>query len=338
MNNKLIAIVLNGFLAFSLQSCKEAKDSSVTKSLDNFTSSGKAEDFTWNDCSGGEKVTVTDDRLIGNSLERKTMREALSALPVEMQDAFFKEMNGKIAVVADINKSCNVPAGSSGIDATLSCWQPGSNNINIYIKAETSPVQSGSVNLSAQDATLRNIKHAVVRAFGFVLTDIIMKTPASADGVAAENQGGIQLRKEIGEMLVADLKILKIKIPGLYQSDRNAFEKAAFAESFDSWYCSATSRTNMNKFSKTQEYFRGVAEDLPKILRGDELAPLTSDAEPAGASLWGGWGMGNGPLRQGVANWGNRRANGGGLLNVRRFQSGGGFIFQRPWFNPARWG
>lgn len=337
MNIKLAMLASIGLAFFVLPSCKKAEKTSGTKTLDNFTSSGKVEDFTWNDCKGTEKVTVPHTQLLGNSTEKDAIREALSALPVEMQDAFFKSMNGKIAIVSDINTSCKVPPSSAGIDATLSCWQLGTNNVQIFIKAETAPVQSGTTMLSAQEATVRNIKHSVVRSFAFVLTDIIMQTPATAGSMPTESKGSIQLRKEIGDILVTDLKALKMNVPPLYKSDRDVFEKAAFAESFDSWYCSATSRSNMEKFKKSHSYFAMVAQDLPKVLRGEYYGAAQSD--PAvGAQLLGMQNNGCVPLQQGSQSWAEFRNSGGGLFNYNRAASGGGYIFRRPWFNPFRWG
>lgn len=308
--------------------CKPEAQKSDLQSLDNFTAEeGTA--FTFNSCSGSYKTSAPDNKLVASANEQAAIRSALSAVPVELQDAFFETLNGKIAVVKDIGTSCQVPAGSNATDATLSCWQPGTDNTTIFIKSEASEAD-----------TIRNIRHSVVRAMGYVLTDIILKIKQTPEGTKLErNEAFETVKAELTEALVSDLKKTPgYKLPALYSTDRNAFSAAAFAESFDSWYCSTASKNKMQTaFPKTYKYFAGIADILPAGLSGQMMAE-TQPEEGDGLSLWGRWGAGNGPLRQGLSNWGGFRANGGGLVNFRRFNSGGGLIFRRPWFNPARWG
>jgi hypothetical protein len=317
---KLISVAI--FAAVS--ACKPTQTVSDANSLDNFTAAeGTA--FTFNSCSGTNAVSVSDDKLLGTGNERSAIRSALSAVPAELQAAFFETLKGRIAVVKDITSSCKVPAGVSGVDATLACWQPGTSDVTVYIRSEA----------SEQD-TVRNIRHSVVRSMGYILTDIVMKVRRTSEGTKlVRNDAFETVKSELSAALVADLKSAEgYKLPALYQSDRAAFESGAFAESFDSWYCSAESRAKMLKsFPATHNYFADVAEALPAGLSSTEVTAQSSE----GFGLWGRWGAGNGPIRQGLSNWGNFRAEGGGLMNFRRFNNGGGLVFRRPWFNPFRW-
>lgn len=304
--------------------CKPTQTVSDANSLDNFTAAeGTA--FTFNSCSGSNAVSVSDDKLLATDTERSAIRQALSAVPAELQTAFFETLKGRIAVVKDIASSCKVPAGASGVDATLACWQPGISDAMIYIKSES----------SVQD-TVRNIRHSVVRSMGYILTDIVMKVRHTPEGTRlVRNEAFETVKGELAAALVVDLKSADgYKLPALYQSDRAAFESGAFAESFDSWYCSAESRAKMLKsFPATHKYFADVAEALPEGLSKTEVTAESNE----GFGLWGRWGAGNGPIRQGLSNWGQFRAEGGGLMNFRRFNDGGGLVFRRPWFNPFRW-
>lgn len=305
--------------------CKPTQTTSDANSLDNFTAADGAS-FTFNSCSGSYPVSVSDDQLLASGEERAAIRSALSAVPVELQSAFFDTLKGKIAVVKDIKSSCKVPAGASGVDATLACWQPGTGDAVIYIKSE-----------SSEKETERNIRHSVVRSMGYILTDIVMKVRQTSEGTKLVRNDAFETAKqELSAALVSDLKSADgRKLPALYYSDRAAFESGAFAESFDSWYCSTESKEKMlAAFPATYKYFADIAEALPEGLSSTDVS--ANDAGE-GFGLWGRWGRGNGPIRQGLANWGSFRANGGGLMNFRRFNNGGGLVFRRPWFNPARW-
>jgi hypothetical protein len=200
-----------------------------------------------------------------------------------------------------------------------------------------------------ESQTIRNIKHATVRAMGFILTEVILKIKAGA-GVTqlSESSGAFDdVSREIARAVLADIKTSKkYQVPASLSPDSVEFQKAAFAESFDSWYCSAQSRHVMAKdFQKAHDLFQELANVIPEALTarpdsfvtGQNEGQQTSDTR-SGFGLWGRWGWGNGPVRQAFSNWAGFRAQGGGLFNFNRAANGGGFIFQRPWFNPWRWG
>ena len=330
MNPEFKKVLLGAAISasfLSLASCKPANSDSESKSLDNFTAGANSK-FVFNSCSGSNAVSVSDSKLLGTSVQRLAIRSALSAVPVELQTAFFDSLKGSIAVVSDIHTACKASKLDSGSrDATLACWQPGDTSATIYIKAE------------AKDAdTLRNIRHSVVRSMGYILTDVILKVKQSSEGTKlVENSAFADVKAALAEALLKDIKGNKaLTLPASFTSNREVFAAAAFAESFDSYYCSVNSRTTMSAtFSETSKIFAEVAAALPEALRSS--TPTVKSAESAEMGLWGRWGGGNGPIRQGLSNWGEFRAQGGGLMNFRRFNDGGGLVFQRPWFNPWRW-
>ena len=307
--------------------CKKNIQTSETKSLDNFAAGPNAA-FTFNSCSGTNQVTVNDSRLIGSSNQKLAMRSALSAVPVELQTAFFDKLNGTISVVKDINSACKTSEGEAGTkDATLACWQPGLTDAQIYIKAEPSEAD-----------TIRNIRHSVVRSMGYILTEVVVKVKQTPEGTKLEENAAFnEVKATIANALVKDIKANKsLQLPASYSTNRSAFDNGAFAESFDSWYCSTESQAKMAAgFPETHKLFVEVAAELPAGLTASGTNLTSGDKAEFG--MWGRWGGGNGPIRQGLSNWGNFRAEGGGLMNFRRFNNGGGLVFQRPWFNPYRW-
>jgi len=321
--------VAGAFVALSMLTaagCKPNAASSDVKSLDNFAAGPNAA-FTFNSCSGSNPVTVSDSQLLATTAQKAAIRSALSAVPVELQSAFFGDLKGTIAVVKDIKSACKTSALDAGSqDSTLACWQPGETSASIYVKAEDTEAN-----------TDRNIRHSVVRALGYILTDVILKVKQSPEGTRlAENDAFAEVKSTLGAALIKDIKAGKtLSLPASATSNRKAFDDSAFAESFDSWYCSSASREKMaSSFPETHKLFVDVAAVLPEGLNTQTAAGVESSA----FGLWGRWGAGNGPIRQGLSNWGNFRAQGGGLMNFRRFNNGGGLVFRRPWFNPWRWG
>lgn len=316
--------------ALAFNGCKRQESMSQTKSLDNFTSKNGAK-LTFNSCSGAEAVTVSSDQLRGSSLAVSAMRKALTAVPAELQKAFFSDLQGAINVVPDISSICGVKAAAQeSADDLLACWRGGESGIGIFIKAEAD-----------QKLTERNIRHSVVRMMGYVLTDVIMKSKREGSEAAiADNPALASIKKDIATALKTDTEKSKdYRIPDHLNSDDSKFADAAFAEAFDSFYCSAESQAKMAKsFPKTFSMFQEIASVLPQGLAGTlDPAETTSQGSNVSANgetnqefgLWGRWGWGNGLIRQGFSNWRNYRANGGGIMHFRRWNNGGGFFFRR---------
>jgi len=350
--------------------CKRttAPSQSETKSLDNFAGG----EFVVNSCMGREAVVAPQSSLHADPASIKTLNEVLGAVPTELQTAFFDGLRGEIRVVADHRAACRTKStGSSAAREDLvSCWQPSEDG-----KSVTIFIRKGESN----DETSRNIRHATVRAFGYVLSQIIVKIRQTAQGSElGENAAFDEVKSEIAQSFILDVagsKDFKLEnltamldqsvvAEGLSEGERTAawkampagsrkteFMDAVFAEAFDSWQCSSSTRGKMAaSFSRTAAAFAPVMDEL-RLALGPNPPAASSDGDGAnvpamgaasdsksGLGLWGRWGSGNGPIRQGLSNWGSFRREGGGLFNARRWGEGGGFVFRRPFFAPWRWG
>jgi hypothetical protein len=91
-------------------------------------------------------------------------------------------------------------------------------------------------------------------------------------------------------------------------------------------------------FPRTHEIFDEISAVLPAGLTGslqsggEQASAMNSDqsiGSDSAFSLFGRWGWGNGPVRQAFSNWGSFRSNGGGFMNFRRWNNGGGLFFRR---------
>lgn len=312
----------------SVAGCKPGAQISTTKSLDNFSSKDGSK-LTYNSCSGLNRTEETSGRLIGSARDTAAMRAALTAVPTELQTAFFKDLQGSIKVVKDIASTCgaNYSAGQSA-DNLLACWRGGESGIGIFVKEE-----------SDANLTERNIRHSVVRMMGYVLSDVVLKVKkSSGDAEIAENSALASMKKDLAAALSEDTEKSKdYRIPASVRADETKYANAAFAEAFDSFYCSAASKAKMaSNFPNTYELFSELAAELPQSLTGKSAsggqASSVATSQPNGAesgfALWGRWGWGNGPIRQAFSNWWDYRSSGGGFMNFRRWGNGGGFFFE----------
>jgi len=83
-------------------------------------------------CSGDYKVKARDLQLEGSYEEKSAIRAALSAVPEQLQDAFFNGLKGKI-FVTNARQCVNQEQGNSAeLEKTLACWKPGKNEPIIY--------------------------------------------------------------------------------------------------------------------------------------------------------------------------------------------------------------
>jgi hypothetical protein len=309
--------------------CKQSSDLSRSKSLDNFTSKDPSK-LNYNSCAGRYPAQAPGASLRGDSKQVETIKTALTAVPVELQTAFFEDLKGSISVVKDITGLCGASsADSASADSLLACWRGSDAGISIFVKeGETAAL------------TERNIKHSTVRMMGYVLTDVILKIKNSGgEALVVENPALVQVKKDVAAALTKDAEKSKdYRIPSSMKSDETRYNDAAFAEAFDSYYCSAASQSKMaTNFPETFAIFSEIAAILPQGLAGT-LDVSTAETQVASASnsvksqdsfsLWGRWGWGNGPLRQGFSNWSNFRSNGGGFMNFRRWGSGGRLFFR----------
>ena len=316
-------------LALTFAGCKQAGNESKTKSLDNFSSKDSSK-LTFNSCSGSYVSNAPEGRLVGSARDIDAMRTALTAVPTELQSTFFADLKGSIKVVKDLASACGAKSSpGQRADDLLACWRGGDAGIGILVKAEND-----------ETLTERNIKHSVVRMMGYVLTDVILKVKISAgEAVFTENSALASMKKDVAEALTADTEQSKdYRISPAIKADKTKYENAAFAEGFDSFYCSAASKSKMEtNFPNVYGLFTEISLALPQGLTGQLAADGSavkqsgnqSQAPNSEFGLWGRrWGWGNGPVRQAFSNWSDYRASGGGFANWRRWNNGGGFFFR----------
>lgn len=175
---------------------------------------------------------------------------------------------------------------------------------------------------------------------GYVLTDVIMKVKnSSGEALEVENPALVQVKKDVADALTKDTqKSRDYRIPDHLKGNETLYNDAAFAEAFDSYYCSVASQSKMaSHFPETFAIFSEIAAVLPQGLRGtldlssadNEVAASTGTVRKQNSfALWGRWGRWNGPIRQGFSNWGSYRSNGGGFMNFRRWGGGGRLFFR----------
>jgi hypothetical protein len=250
-------------------------------------------------------------------------------------------MRGSIIVSSDLS-ACR------GKDS-ISCWaSPTDDSVAIYVKAESDPAK-----------TTQNIRHALVRSFGYLTAQLILKVNQTEQGTVLTDTPELRAFKSDLVMSLLDdvvkspkyaLKAFKGSLSGKLLDERSkaserrvawdriassvegqAFADTVLAESFDSYYCSQASRLVMkNDFSGAYAHMVDYAGTLEKLFSGQldaEIAATHGEADSL--SLWF---PGRGIIRGAAAigrGWGNWRASGRGFFNFRRAQQGGGFIFNR---------
>lgn len=337
MRRRMFAVVLVAC------ACKPADPiASQVQSLDNL-----AGGETVNAC-GGPHHPLPTAIIKADSEQVNEVKQALTALPASLQSAFFEDLQGQIIVQKDLS-GCKK-------DAVTSCWaSAGDSSVAVYIKDAGNAAQ-----------TTQNIRHAMVRSFGYMTVQLLLKLKNEPQGtVLTDNPQLAEFKSDLAVTFLDDvaknpkyaLKAFKNSLSGPLldekskSADRRAewnkqsqtakgetFMDTVLAEAFDSWYCSAKSRATFEKeFGGTYTLIKAYVETLEMGFAGQfkaDVATTTADeaANGQGFGLWGRWGGGNGPLRQSFSNWGAWRSEGRGLFNFGRAQQGGGWIFPRASF------
>lgn len=333
---RLVSLVVASFGLLAL-GCKQpaapTPDSTVS-ALDEFSGGN----FQPNECSGTNKVIATAAQIVSPADLRPTVDKVLTAVPVPVQTAFFKDLKGRVILTEDIAADCK-----NNDAAVISCWQIVGGTPVIFVKQET----KGKDDAEKVAETKKNVNHATVRAFAYFVSEFIMKLDAKGqdlvendvfttfkndlslallNDVAAGEAKGYKLSafnnlappQALDPKLTAETRGNTWKV--IPPANKTKFNDYAFAEAYDSLHCSAETR------AKLSSDFTGV-EPIIGQASADLDAGLASSA--GGMNLYGRWGAGNGPVRQGLRNWGSFRRSGGGAFNFRRAANGGGFIGRR---------
>jgi len=316
----------------SMVGCKQRSSDSDIKSLDNF-----AGDQTINACGGAFDVLPTAN-IQTNRTHLNEVRLALTSIPPSMQRAYFEDLRGSIIVTSDMSacKTANV----------RSCWAPvGDDAVAIYVKEESNAAK-----------TAQNIRHSLVRSFGYLTVQLMLKLNQTEQGsVLADNAALKEFKNDLTLSLLDDvakskkysLSAFKGSLSGKLLDDRSranersaawsaisgstagqTFADSVLAETFDSYYCSAVSRAKMKKeFAGSYAQMTDYAGTLEKLFTGKLDAEIAALSDSEGS--YGLWFPGRGLIRGAAAvgrGWSNWRANGRGLFNFRRAADGGGLI------------
>lgn len=311
IRNWMTALVATAGISFG---CNVSPNNSDTQSLDNFARSGEAALHN-NSCEGNYKLIddlfSPDVDVINihaqNGSQRAIMQarveSALRAVPTEIQVAYFG-LGGIIEVTPQTHAICSqnldekqIVRMSEGGAKIKGCWKHQTD----YLENAQGEFSEDQRVVMYIDSDEQSIEHALVRTFGYVLSQVLVKLDhdvANGNLVNVENDPHFVTAKE--QLTLAFLKDVAAS-NGKYTLDRyldmigsdviNADELArrsgwdllkqnkpaaarsfmdyVFAEAFDSHYCSAATRKIMaDDFSGSAEAFAPISDAI-KALSGD---------------------------------------------------------------------
>ena len=234
-------------VTFLLANCRGMTHSDH-KSLENFVNQKQGKGTTYNKCQGNYP-NFLEDRLDLDAVEpyetsylTKSFAKAVSAVPMFLQYSF-GEHDGKIIVAKNTSKFCKNLTGEP-LDA---CWSSDKSGMKIYIEADPKIIQ-----------------HKLVRSFGYILGDYLVKLDDSRDQVAIDQAFAENFDKELIKIRDAFLEDLKVQdLAGTIDLNYEGANLDLFAETFDSKYCSNNTRRNLREqFPHTEQAFVPISSEL----------------------------------------------------------------------------
>ncbi len=322
-------------LVAGLFGCDVQKSGSETKSLDNFARASTS-DLRQNQCHGSyplmEDLFSPEVEMInirpaqGQKVEQlqAKVESALRAVPTEVQVAYFG-LGGIIEVTPNAHEICSQKLTadqkdrvSEGGGRIKGCWKY---QTDFYINDSNQYEEDKRVVIYV-DTDEASIEHALVRTFGYVLSQVLVKLDhqegqAYLTQVAGDEQfdGAKQavalafLKDVAGSNGKYDLSAYKSLVGAevLSQDDlvrrtswdalmasspesAKAFMDYVFAEAFDSTYCSDETRATMSAgfaaaaaaFAPVAEAITGLKSDLKTVDKIEQVA--TTDSAIASAT------------------------------------------------------
>ncbi len=310
--------------------CNVAETGSTPDSLDNFARSSEAK-LHDNQCVGSYgliddlfsadvdviNIHVADDK--ARTVVQSRVESALRAVPTEIQVAFFG-LGGIIEVTPQTHAICaqNLDEQqkirmSEGGSKIKGCWKHQTD----YLESATGEITEDQRVVVYIDTDPGSIEHALVRTFGYVLSQVLVKLDhdvANGKLINGANDEHFAAAKE--QITLAFLKDVA-NSNGKYNLDRfksmigndvintdalarrsgwdllvknnpkaaQSFMDYVFAEAFDSQYCSFSTRQIMDEdFPKTMEAFypvsnaiNALSSDLKEVEKVEDLAKLDTD-------------------------------------------------------------
>lgn len=310
-------------------SCKQRNQGSDVESLANFAGGREV-----NQCKGSFSTSLPKGSVVAPVELSETVKQALTAVPTGVQRVFFETFKGRLIVSVDAAERCRgvknseVSRSSSQKNPqVISCWRP-----------------EGGVPVIRVNAKKADVLHAMVRAFGYFVSEEWLKGNDSYCQKAAVGKALLEdVRHSNGRfhlgafasrldstVLAEDLspedrsEAIDDLPPPVHSAARDLFYDYAFAEAFDSYFCSTKTRTQMTAkngvFRLTGEAFAGMAGMLEELspeavasTNGDDFTQNVSNGSSRCSSSGEGFGL-FGRYRSGsiVQNIRNRRSNGWG--------------------------
>jgi hypothetical protein len=314
--------------AAGLSGCNVNSGNSGTESLDNFARAGEAVLHN-NSCQGSYKLIddlfSPDVDLVNIHVEDNNQRaiiqsrveSALRAVPTEIQVAYFG-LGGIIEVTPQAHAICSqnldekqksrMAEGGSKIKG---CWKHQTD----YLEGSDGSFTEDQRVVMYIDSDEKSIEHALVRTFGYVLSQVLVKLDHDVAGgqlvnvkddphfTSAKEQITLAFLKDVAasngkynlanyvDMIGTDvISADELTRRSGWDSLRAAKPSAAasfmdyvFAESFDSYYCSAETRKVMtNDFAGTAAAFAPVSEAIDAL--SSELGQVDTTEELANLS------------------------------------------------------
>ena len=312
--------------------CNVKETQSTPGSLDNFARSSEAT-LQNNKCEGSYdliedlfsadvdviNIHVADDK--ARTIVQSRVESALRAVPTEIQVAFFG-LGGIIEVTPQTHAICSQNLDeqqkirmSEGGSKIKGCWKHQTD----YLESATGEITEDQRVVMYIDTDEGSIEHALVRTFGYVLSQVLVKLDHDiANGklingandehfAAAKEQITLAFLKDVAgsngkynldrfkDMIGSDVintdalarrsgwDLLVKNKPKAAQS----FMDYVFAEAFDSQYCSTGTRQIMDQdFPETIEAFypvsnaiNALSSDLKEVEKVEDLAKLEA-SEP----------------------------------------------------------
>lgn len=321
------------FAGIALSGCHVNSGDSGTQSLDNFARAGEAVLHN-NSCQGSYKliddlfspdVDMVNIHIQDNNqraVVQSRVESALRAVPTEIQVAFFG-LGGIIEVTPQAHAICaqnldekQKQRMSEGGSKIKGCWKHQTD----YLESADGTFTEDQRVVMYIDSDEGSIEHALVRTFGYVLSQVLVKLDHDVAGgqlvhvqddphfSSAKEQMTLAFLKDVAassgkytlanyiDMIGSDA-ISADELTRRSGWDRLRAEKPAaassfmdyvFAETFDSFYCSAATRKIMDEdfagtaaaFAPVSEAIDALSSDLKHVDSAEELATI-GDEKPA---------------------------------------------------------
>jgi hypothetical protein len=267
---------------FVFAGCKPSVSEGRLASLDNFAGTGNKK---INICSGNARTSTvlpsiemsadsTDDQKAADLIKDATLH-ALSAVPDQIMTLFASQDKSVIRISNDVETFCKKQL--SGVDhfyageggTVQACWDTSEGRIAIYLKADPVVIQHHLVRMLARATS------EVIAAAGEVP---VTRSKAGYAEFVRRTENFQKFKFDLSSAFIKEVEEARAKgekvsldpyaslLSAGNASGRKLFDHFVYAESFDSYYCSAqpggTRDTFRKDFPKTYGLFASSAQKI----------------------------------------------------------------------------